>query len=131
METRKMVFWQPAPDWLEAVAQVHFRPALSMLALLLTPVAVVTGALGAWRFGADVGWTNTFFIADGLLSHWQVWCAFAIGLQAGAHTLKRGVADRELRIPGLRSTTLLSRGREAELHHDEDRTEKIRRCPKG
>jgi hypothetical protein len=86
-----VALWQTVPDRLEVIAQVRFRPALSLLGLLLTPVAVVAGALGAWRFGADAGWTNTFFVADGALSHWQVWCAFAIGLQACAYTLKRGM----------------------------------------
>jgi hypothetical protein len=52
-----------------------------LVGLLLTPVAATAGALAAWRFGAEAGWTNTFFIATGFLSHWQVWCAFAIGLQ--------------------------------------------------
>jgi hypothetical protein len=90
METKMTAFWQTVPDWRELIAQVRFRPGLSLLGLLLTPIAVVAGVLGAWRFGADAGWTNTFFIADGLLSHWQVWCAFAIGLQACAYTLKLG-----------------------------------------
>jgi hypothetical protein len=57
------------------------------LGLLLTPVAVVAGALGAWRFGVDAGWTGTFFIAEGLLSHWQVWCAFAITAEVCAYSL--------------------------------------------
>jgi len=98
MEMRLAAVWQMAPDWTEAIAQVRFRPALSLLGLLLTPVAVVAGGIGAWRFGADAGWTNTFFIADGVLSHWQVWFAFAIGLQACAQTLKRGMVDRRPRV---------------------------------
>ena len=57
------------------------------MGLLLTPVAVVAGALAAWRLGVDAGWTNTFFVAAGFLSHWQVWCALAIGAQAGAWSL--------------------------------------------
>src|ERR1700682_669516 len=85
------------PYWFGEFSPVRstcFRPpALSLLGLLLTPVAVIAGGLGAWRFGADAGWTNTFFIADGLLSHWQVWCAFAFGLQACAYTLKLGMTD--------------------------------------
>ncbi len=95
MEMRMTALWQTAPDWLEVLAQVLWRPVLSLSGLLLTPVAVVAGGLGAWRFGADTGWTNTFFIADGLLSHWQVWCAFAIGLQASSYALKRRIADRK------------------------------------
>ena len=112
MEMRIAALWQTAPDWLEVIAQVQFRPALSLAGLLLTPVAVVAGTLGAWRFGADAGWTNTFFIANGLLSHWQVWCAFAIGLQASAYTLKRGMADQESRIPALIQVKSLSGRRE-------------------
>ena len=68
-------------------ATARYRPAWSLLGLLLTPVAVAAGALAAWRFGVDVGFTRTFFIADGLLSHWQVWSAFAISAQIGAYSL--------------------------------------------
>jgi hypothetical protein len=70
----------------ESVAKL-VSPSLSMFALLLTPVAVVAAALGVWRLGADPGWTNQFFISDGLLSHWQAW--FAVGI--GAHTSGRGL----------------------------------------
>jgi len=59
----------------------------SLLGLLLTPVAVAAGALAAWRFGADVGLTRAFFIPAGLLSHWQVWCVFALTAQACAFGL--------------------------------------------
>jgi hypothetical protein len=87
--------WHTVPHWFGVISPVrftHLRSALSLLGLLLTLVAVVAGGLGAWRFGADAGWTNTFFVADGFLSHWQVWGAFAIGVQACACTLNRGVA---------------------------------------
>ena len=67
---------------------------LSLLGLLLTPVAAVAAALAAWRFGVDTGWTSRFFIAGGFLSHWQVWCAFAISAEVGAYILRRGVAAR-------------------------------------
>ncbi len=67
---------------------------LALLGLLLTPVAVAAGALAAWRFGVDAGWTRTFFIAGGFLSHWQVWCAFAISAEVGAWSLRRGGAAR-------------------------------------
>jgi hypothetical protein len=87
--------WQTEPNWLEVIAQVRLRPALSLLGFLLTPVAVVVGGIGAWRFGADAGWTNAFFITDGVLSHWQIWCVFAIVMQAGAYSLNRRIADRE------------------------------------
>ena len=70
-----------------------FSPSLSMFAELLTPAAAVAAALGLWRLGADPGWTNEFFIADGLLSHWQAW--FAVGI--GAHTSGRSL-NRWLKI---------------------------------
>lgn len=68
-------------------ASARYRPAWSLLGLLLTPVAVAAGALAAWRFGADIGLTRTFFIADGLLSHWQVWSAFAISAELCGYSL--------------------------------------------
>ena len=67
---------------------------LTLLGLLLTPVAVAAGALAAWRFGVDAGWTSRFFIAGGFLSHWQVWCAFAISAEVCAWTLRRGAVAR-------------------------------------
>jgi hypothetical protein len=109
MEMRITALWQTAPDWLEVIAQVRFKPALSLLGLLLTPVAVVASGLGAWRFGADAGWANTFFIADGLLSHWQVWCAFAIGVQACSHALKRWSDGRGAQDSGASSRGIFVR----------------------
>ncbi len=76
-----------------------------LLGLLLTPVAATAGALAAWRFGVEAGWTNTFFIAHGLLSHWQVWCAFAISLQICACSLSRAAARR---VPVLARTRAAS-----------------------
>ena len=64
---------------------------LSLAGLLLPPVAATAGALAAWRFGVDAGWTSNFFIAHGFLSHWQVWCALAISTEAYAYHLSRGV----------------------------------------
>jgi hypothetical protein len=68
----------------------HSPDGLKLLGLLLTPVAVAAGALAAWRFGVDAGWTSSFFIAGGFLSHWQVWCAFAVSAEVCAWTLSRG-----------------------------------------
>ena len=58
-----------------------------VLVVLLAPVAVLAGALGCWRFGADPGWTNHFFISNGVLSHWQAWFAVAIGVHTSARSL--------------------------------------------
>jgi hypothetical protein len=96
MEMRMTALCQVTPvDWLEAISQMRYRQACSLFGLLLTPVAVAAGALAAWRFGVDTGWTSNFFIAGGLLSHWQVWFAFAISAEVCAHILgrtRRGVA---------------------------------------
>lgn len=90
MEMKMTALCQVMPnDWLEAISQVRYRQACSLLGLLMTPVAVAAGAVAAWRFGVDAGWTSSFFIAGGFLSHWQVWCAFAISAEAGAYMLIR------------------------------------------
>jgi hypothetical protein len=90
------------PGGLEPTDQVRYTRAWSLLGLLLTPVSVAAGALAAWRFGVDVGWTSAFFIAGGFLSHWQVWCAFAISAEVCACSLRRAaVAQAESGISGL------------------------------
>ena len=53
----------------------------AFLAALLSPAALISLALGIWRLGADLGWTDEFVISNGLFSHWQVWIVLAIALQ--------------------------------------------------
>ncbi len=50
-------------------------------ASLLTLVAIGCGSLGLWRVGADLVWTESFFIQKGFLSHWQVWIGTALSMQ--------------------------------------------------
>jgi hypothetical protein len=76
------------------LAWPHSPDGLTLLGLLLTPVAAAAVALAAWRFGVDAGWTGSFFIAGGFLSHWQVWCAFAISAEACACSFRRRAAAR-------------------------------------
>src|ERR1700689_1473047 len=71
------------------VSGPHSPDGLTLLGLLLTPVAASAGALAAWRFGVDAGWPSRFFIAGGFLSHWQVWIAFAVSAQVCAYILGR------------------------------------------
>jgi len=71
----------------------------SMSGLLLTLVAVLAGVLGAWRLGADRGWTSPFFIADGFLSRYQLWFAVAIVAQTSASMLNRWVANQPEDLP--------------------------------
>lgn len=68
--------------------------SLAMSAMILTPIAVVAATLGAWRFCTDLGWTNSFFIPDGLLSRYQVWFAAAIGAKVSALILNRWETNR-------------------------------------
>jgi hypothetical protein len=64
------------------------RLALALSALL-TPAALMAFALAFWRFGADMNWTGRFAIPDGLFSHWQVWGAMGITIEACAVALAR------------------------------------------
>jgi hypothetical protein len=58
-------------------------------AALLTPAAVVAFVLSMWRLGADIGFTSSFAIRAGILSHWQVWLAIAVAIQFFAVVLNR------------------------------------------
>jgi hypothetical protein len=83
-----------------ALRRISFRtsqqilPVASMSGLVLTLMAVLAAALGAWRLGVDPGWTGPFFVAGGLLSRYQLWFAFAIGAQTSAFILNRWVAKQ-------------------------------------
>ena len=76
-------------------------PAASMSGLALTLIAVLAGALGAWRLGVDPGWTSPFFVARGLFSRYQLWFAVAIGAQTSAFTLNRWVANQVIDVPAI------------------------------
>jgi hypothetical protein len=73
----------------QAVIDSPYRDVLEMLALLLTPVALIAAILAIWRYGADAGWADSFIVSDGLLSHWQVWLGIAVGIQWFAIQLTR------------------------------------------
>jgi len=63
-------------------------------AFLSTGDSMLAGGLGAWRFAADPGWANDFFIAEGFFSYYQPWFAVATGTQTSALVLKRWVAKQ-------------------------------------
>ncbi|MGE5645168.1 MAG: hypothetical protein ACM336_05190 [Acidobacteriota bacterium] len=65
------------------------RELASVAAALLTPAAVMSLVLGAWRLGYDLNWTGEFAISRGIFSHWQVWIAMAGVLQTCAAILNR------------------------------------------
>ena len=73
---------------------IHRTVAISeevstFVAIVLSPAALISLVLGIWRIGADLGWTDEFLIPNGLFSHWQVWIALAIALEAVAATFSR------------------------------------------
>lgn len=58
-------------------------------ASLLTPAALMASVLALWRIAADLNFTNSFAIPNGLFSHWQVWLAAAVLLQVCSRVLNR------------------------------------------
>jgi hypothetical protein len=54
--------------------------ALRWLAGVARLSSGLSAALGLWRFGYDLGWAQPFFLAEGVMSHWQVYAAIAAGL---------------------------------------------------
>jgi hypothetical protein len=66
----------------------------ALIGLLLPPIAAAAGALAASRFGVDAGWTGRFSIGAGVLSHCQVWGAFAASAEIWAWRLRRSAAAR-------------------------------------
>jgi hypothetical protein len=59
------------------------------IAALLPPLALTSGALALWRIAADLKWANSFAIANGFFSHWQVWMAGCATLAVCARALNR------------------------------------------
>jgi hypothetical protein len=82
-----------------------FVTSAALSGLALTLAAVLGLVLGVWRFGVDPGWTKSFFIASGLLSHHQSWFAVAIAAQASAFIVNRWVANQPL---GLRTPAVVN-----------------------
>jgi hypothetical protein len=71
------------------------RQTALVLSSLMTPLALMAWVLGGWRLAADLKWTGSFAIADGVFSHWQVWIALGIGVQFAAFLLHRYAARDE------------------------------------
>lgn len=68
--------------------QARRRLAL-VVAALLPPLALTAGILGLWRVASDLKLAASFAIPTGIFSHWQVWAAAAILLEACALALDR------------------------------------------
>jgi hypothetical protein len=61
----------------------------SGLAGPLTLLSVTSFSLSVWKILADLGWAGKFFIASGVLSHWQLWIAGAVVAQLISFRLSR------------------------------------------
>jgi hypothetical protein len=81
---------QPALGWTEIASQQVLRVASAFL----SPFALAEALLGLWRLGADLGLLGAFFAETGVLSHWQVWMAMAIGTQFTSVWLNRRLRDQ-------------------------------------
>lgn len=66
--------------------------AVRLTWLVLKLGAVLAAALGIWRFGVDPGWTNEFFVAEGIFSRYQTWFALAFLAQTSAFVLRHWAA---------------------------------------
>ena len=95
VQISRLIRRPPALQTVRQWSPVRFVDSLSIWGSVLTPIAVLAGVLGAWRLGADLGWTSKFLVADGLLSRYQVWFAIAVGAQTSASILNRWVADQD------------------------------------
>ena len=71
------------------VKAIPYQELARMTPTLLSPLAAIAALMACWRFGADTGWTDSFVVANGLMSHWQVWLALAAGIQWLAHLLNQ------------------------------------------
>ena len=66
-----------------------YQELARMSPTLLNPLAALAIVMAVWRFGSDIGWTDTFILSDGLLSHWQVWLALGLGILWSANRLEQ------------------------------------------
>lgn len=81
---------QPAIDYTWSAS----TEVLRLFAAFLTPFSLAAASLWIWRMGADLGFAGEFFIERGILSHWQVWLALAIGSQTLAVSINRWLRDQ-------------------------------------
>lgn len=96
---------QPLWNWAGAAGTIRFPKAsqsarrmvltgAGVVAFVLDPAALAAFSLGLWRLTADLNWTGSFFIGQGLFSHWQVWLALAICVKLVHFSLRRALDRR-------------------------------------
>jgi hypothetical protein len=62
---------------------------------LLTPAALVVGALGIWNLCSEFGIAGEFAIREGVFSYWQVWVILAGVIEGISILLHRYGLKRE------------------------------------
>ena len=68
------------------------------LGALLIPAALMAYVLSIWRLASDMGMAGTFAIS-GIFSHWQVWLAVGVALQACSYSLNRYARSGRMEVP--------------------------------
>jgi hypothetical protein len=63
-------------------------------AMLLGPLALFCFFVCLWRWSYELSWTREFLVAEGALTHWQVWFVAGGVLQGLAMLLARYAAVR-------------------------------------
>ncbi len=104
-----------SPDWMRSAA-IRWRVAapqgevarwmktsVGLVVFTLDTAALAALTLGLWRLGADLAWTDSFFIGQGLWSHWQVWLALAMALKMAhvglGRTMERAAVEEKQSRP--------------------------------
>src|SRR4051812_45331375 len=84
------------------VRRIHGKNRNVALAFasLLIPAALMAYALGFWRLASDMGVAGEFGI-QGLFSHWQIWIAMGVALNAISFSLNRYGRGGVLEMPRL------------------------------
>ena len=62
---------------------------LPALAALMTPAALMAGALAIWGLAVENNWTTDFPISSGPFARWETWLVTAAVLQLSAVVLAR------------------------------------------
>lgn len=68
---------------------VRNKRIATLTASILTLISLSCAAFALWRVGTDLEWAGDFVFTSGLLSHWQIWAGFAVGIQYLAWRLNR------------------------------------------
>lgn len=89
MSVKVIVRVAPVMAWPEFRLGPDFMQAVELLVHLLKPASMAAFLLAFWRFSADLGWTSDFMIAEGVMSHWQIWAALGMSMLAGQSFLSR------------------------------------------